>query len=708
MNNQIDVNDSLLVVMPITNDLKELEDAWNRYQSLTIDFMLLSDDKAIEMYGQNNRTLYQKQKANILINMDDYEENISDYETDDTVVSEGFVLPDREENEEDKLDLKSKIEKARLLQSDTCVIIYPFSDDYPYTLDDLSDAWTRYNNLSWDLKQMSDQWSIKLFGDDVHNMYEICKNNLLNIIDSKDDTTHFYFECVHNDALHSEFVNTLLTRKAQLMDLYENGSLNEASMAADSLSDIEDALIKSRELSDAVPEFTPFFTPAEIVTILGDDLEDEDANFVKSLENSLANGLNNFDSEAYLESLKSVDQNDFQSYNINMIRLGWNPNLKLNEISFRFARNRMINHINEFYKINLVDLRHASLQEAKTNDVSFELKPVFLVKYKDECFISSYPELTYLYTDEDVKYTLQQLDDKEEIEVYCLFIDKSSYEYFLRNMNNGRMNAAFFNDLRNNMNDRRHLAGAFVNLVCNITNTDRVNDPVVYFVFHDQKLKYTADYIIPILKTILSDKLGYLMRKYTDQEAIHKIVVDPSVEVYKAIRCNRSSKSAEELVENFNFLYNGHSVITEAKSIPVRLSSKGMVIDLPTRVEEEYQNIHKAMLVYEQEHNYEKMKDSLAHLWYLNLLCERKINKVKDKENKEQKLKVSRNTRARILNDFKKYLKMVVANDKNFDFTDYFTKSKYNDRSLFVNVDTLKYTGKVVAAVVKSLLSKKP
>ena len=51
---------------------------------------------------------------------------------------------------------------------------------------------------------------------------------------------------------------------------------------------------------------------------------------------------------------------------------------------------------------------------------------------------------------------------------------------------------------------------------------------------------------------------------------------------------------------------------------------------------------------------------------------------------------------------------MVVANDKDFDFTSYFTKSKYNDRSLFVNTDTLKYTGKVVAAVVKSLLHKKP
>ena len=275
-------------------------------------------------------------------------------------------------------------------------------------------------------------------------------------------------------------------------------------------------------------------------------------------------------------------------------------------------------------------------------------------------------------------------------------------------MNDTRALSTLFNDLRNNIQDRKHLCASFINLICNITNTDRVNDPVVYYIFSDIKIKYTADYIIPILKAILSDNLGLIMRKYNDQDAIYKLVIDPSIVTYRAIQCNQPESDANELIENFKFLYTGKSVISEAKSIPIRLSSKGMIIDLPTRIEEEYQNIHKALLVYEEAKNYEQMKDALAHLWYLNLLCERKINKFKDNEKKEDKLKVNRNTRARILNDFKKYLKMVVANDKNFDFTSYFAKSKYNDRSLFINTDTLKYTGKVVAAVIKSLLHKKP
>ena len=48
MINQVVPNDDFLVVMPITDNLEELEAAWERYQSLIIDFMQLSDDKAIE------------------------------------------------------------------------------------------------------------------------------------------------------------------------------------------------------------------------------------------------------------------------------------------------------------------------------------------------------------------------------------------------------------------------------------------------------------------------------------------------------------------------------------------------------------------------------------------------------------------------------------------------------------------------------------
>lgn len=719
MINQVVPNDDFLVVMPITDNLEELEAAWERYQSLTIDFMQLSDDKAIEKYGLNNRTLYQKQKAWILINMTNPVE-LSDYENNDTIVSEGFAVDYDIEHKDDTL--KSRIEKARSLQSDTCVIIYPISIEYPYTIDDLNDAFTRYNNLSWDLKQMSDQESIKLFGNDVHNMYQICKNQLLSLMDTAPDIfdpdeiqddynpRNIYFEAVSKQARTDIFVNTLLERKAQLIDLKNSDSLLEINIATDSLTDIEDALIKSRELSDCVPEFTPFFTPAELVTILGDDLTDEDQTYARSLENALANGLKGFDGKAYYKKLKEASQTDNQSYNINMVRLGWNPNLKLNEDNFKFARSRMIRYINEYYHINLINMLNKSvpLDEGKTNSITFDLKPVFLVVYKDECFITNHPELTFLYTDEDVKYTLAQLDDNAKIEVYTVFIDSSAFEEFTKHMNDARMISPLFSDLRNNIQDRKHLCASFVNLVCNITNGDRVNDPKVYYIFSDYKIKYTADYIIPIIKAILSDSLGLVMRKYTNQEAIHKLVIDPSIATYKAIQCNEPNNDPNDIIENFKFLYTGSSIISEAKSIPVRLSSKGMVIDLPTRIEEEYQNIHKALLVYEEAKNYEAMKDSLAHLWYLNLLCERKINKLKDKDNKEVKLKVNRNTRARILNDFKKYLKLVVKNDKNFDFTSYFTKSKYNDRSLFINMDTLKYTGKVVAAVVKSLLHKKP
>ena len=48
---------SYLVIMPITNDINELEDAWNRYQELPIELIQDSDDACIAKYGVNNQTV---------------------------------------------------------------------------------------------------------------------------------------------------------------------------------------------------------------------------------------------------------------------------------------------------------------------------------------------------------------------------------------------------------------------------------------------------------------------------------------------------------------------------------------------------------------------------------------------------------------------------------------------------------------------------
>ena len=86
---------SYLVIMPITDNLDELEAAWNRYNELPIELMQDSDDACIAKYGVNNQTLYQRLKAKL--SYEEYEledkDEVSLTPDSDSIMSEGFAFP---------------------------------------------------------------------------------------------------------------------------------------------------------------------------------------------------------------------------------------------------------------------------------------------------------------------------------------------------------------------------------------------------------------------------------------------------------------------------------------------------------------------------------------------------------------------------------------------------------------------------------------
>lgn len=711
---------SYLVVMPNTTNLEELEATWQKYQELPIELMQDSDDLCIRKYGVNNQTMYQMIKAK-LDYMDYTNPDNTDVEVNsspDSIMSEAFQLPIGADGDnfiiDDSIELASdelldKIKQAMAMQSDTIVIIYPYTNTYPYSLDDLEQTFLRYNMLSWDLQQMSDQESMRLFNFDVRNMYFKNKNKLLSMqSDVMNESNNIYLESFTN-VCESTDNTILLKKKLDLINIMQSGNLLESTVAEDSLKDIDIALDTNKDISDSVPEFVPFFTPLEIDDINTGNLSEDEIKYIKYLKAESAKGYKNFDTKAYKAKLEQV-QNNSQSYNIierRFLTMGWNPNLPLSEKAFKFARNRQMQYLKEYSKVNIVDVRNA-LCEGMTNNLEFLLKPVFMVVGYDLVYLSLEPELSVLFDDnkEVVPFDLVMKDT--DINVYCLFVDASTFIELKKHVKDARYNTELFNALRSNISDKKHLCSIFIDVVSAMTNLKRNNDPKVYHIFSGQKMYYTADKIKRVLESILSDTVGFVMRKYTVKDAVDKVFKEPTIENYKMIRCNESEIEANKILDELNFLYHADSAILREKAIPVTMNDKGLYIELPTQIEEEYQNLHNSLLAMDKEGNYEAMKPAIAHLWYLNLLCERKINKFKDKDNKAFKLKVSRDLRARILNDFKKYLKKIVANDPTFNFTSYFKKSIYNDRRIFINQDTLRYTGKIVSTVIKTLLSKKP
>ena len=169
-------------------------------------------------------------------------------------------------------------------------------------------------------------------------------------------------------------------------------------------------------------------------------------------------------------------------------------------------------------------------------------------------------------------------------------------------------------------------------------------------------------------------------------------------EIEKRIKkLKKSNTPVYEFVEiKENFI--DESYIEEAKSFPIQFDKDGNLIIKNIRkinFEQEYSDSHRLLKEYDKTKSYEPMKFELAKMQFFITLLEKKIYK-KGKAKSTNELKV----RARFLNDFKKYLKIVTTNDSNFNFTEYYDQSPFNDALIQIDKNTLKYGWKALKYIM--------
>lgn len=104
--------------------------------------------------------------------------------------------------------------------------------------------------------------------------------------------------------------------------------------------------------------------------------------------------------------------------------------------------------------------------------------------------------------------------------------------------------------------------------------------------------------------------------------------------------------------------------------------------------ENEYQESHRLLKQYEKTENIDPMKYELAKLFYINNRIESDIYS----ENKTIPRKKLVDIRSRVLNDFNKYMQVVMKKDKQFNFANYYKKSPFSDESITIKAPTLKYS----------------
>ena len=558
---------------------------------------------------------------------------------------------------------------------------------YPFTMDELEELFSRFNFLSFDLQILSDQECVALFGNDNRCMYEINKAKLLardkdaeglNPIEADS-----YFNGVSSLSQNESVgILDLLKKKLDIVNIRENGTLYESSLTDDGLEDIDNAIHLKRTANDAVPEFTPYLIPTEIEQLVGDGsgLSSDEKGFLELYKKNLVEGMKNFDSKKYFDTIKSLYeekqkcQSESQTYVIDMRMeaCGWNPNLPFNERSFVGARNRVSNYINEFYNPTIVDV--TTFTEAEDyNDPTLDDRATFaaqgvicLIDTGSAKYITFRPQAEYWYSRDVDLVNSKSIDPEQHITMYMVIVPENvKRAIHTQLVTYGTANIEeFLNSFLPTDSEKVICAKFLTGLASNILDGKAEMAPgaKVYKIFDNEWGQFRIPEIERLVTDIKMNKpgIGQILAAFTISEAVMKLHENYSVAYLKNMRCKDTEIEGYKILREMQDLVTPQMALTEAKNIPVRINDKGVVVDLPTLVEEEYQTVHKAILVYDQEENYEAMKDSLAHLWYLNLLCERKITKWKDKEKKQQQLKIRRDLRARILNDFKKYLKKVI------------------------------------------------
>lgn len=706
-----------------TEVLDNLETQYSKYTSLPLDLARKSDDICIQKHGLTNTQLYNDIKAKILDNLAEPDDNkIIGVREDFELIND---MDKSEESDVIDIDLINKIKEAKNMESDTCVIIYPYTLLYPYTLDELEELFQRFNFLSFDLQLLSDQECVRLFGNDNRFMYETNKtkllakendSNKLNIL-----KTDSYFKGVHKLATNeSTGLLELLFKKLDIINIKENGTLYESVLASeDGLEDIETAIHLKKSGDIATPEFTPYLIPSEIEQLVGDGtgLSSDEKGFLEVYKNSLLNGMGNFNSSSYFNTIKSLyeekTQNRSQSYTINkrMEAYGWNPNLPFNEKSFKGAHVRISNYLNEFYNPIIVDLQ--AFKEDLDNPVEAGMNVndgiAMLVDVNGKKYLSFTAFMEDLYSSLEKPILSQTIDKNSHVIIYMVLLPSEIKNMIYKTVSSDewRKNNSNVFEIFSNTDNEKVTCSKFLTILSKLCNGEIVPGARIYKIFDntwDQFKNLEISRLIIDLKTN-KPNINKVLSVYSIKEAVMELYENHSISYLKNIKCNNIE--GNKILDEMKDLVTPQVAIMEAKQAPIRINDKGVILDLPTFIEEDYQTVHKSLLVYDEKNNYEAMKDSLAHLWYLNLLCERKITKWKDKEKKLQQLKIKRDLRARILNDFKKYLKKVIENDPEFDFAIYFKKSRWNDRSIFVDAQTIKYTGKIITAIVKSLIKKK-
>ncbi|MGL5329423.1 MAG: hypothetical protein ACRDD7_09145 [Peptostreptococcaceae bacterium] len=416
-----------------------------------------------------------------------------------------------------------------------------------------------------------------------------------------------------------------------------------------------------------------------------------------------------------------------------ILELGWNPEISFNIKTRQKVNNKISTYIKENCLCKTIDTQE--IYEAASNKLVFsesdnekKIYPLYTVlTYNGTPFAKAVRRVTnavyshssigldakldrlYSYDILENGFSLESIDkytyrNKDtDIVVYVTFLTKqqilkvkSKLDYFLANKNTTRysllniIGIGLGKDVEKNHN---MICSQFVDRILKMVNMDITNKPSGLVAPNDFYISRNNN----MYKLFEGKVTDYDAKKA--QNTVNYLIDNQQQDLLK-----ESSLVTNEQMQDILKIYSDIYYIKEAKEFPVQFDEEGNLLIKNMKsldFEAEYAKSHKLLVVYEKTNNIEGMKYELCKLWFMNTIIEQKVYSKKITSNQKQDL---HKVRARILNDFNKYLKLVSENDKEFNFTSYYNDTPFSDSTVKINNSTLKHGSNIIKSLGKLMV----
>ena len=651
---------------------------------------------------------------------------------------------------EDKINMSNQI-----MESDPNIVIIPDfrNDNEPdYTIDELEEMYNKYMMLPDTYRRISKGYSLSIWHHTVQQMYHRMKSKLLGDDYNKlepeivDKVLYQYEEEVEECADNGDFLEY---QKRKLESLSQS-SIYE-SVVTESI--IEDhPYNKDYNYDNDIPSITPFLTYEEYCNVNGED--------------SILNPIDYItikDQKKYyqvIHDLQNMIGTDKESIAIEqLLKLGWNPMVEFSHENIKYAREKQIKWLNERYQLDFINLSNynTNIEEKSELDLEDEvtLEPVYIVlSYSGTFFgkiINKWTNSSYSHAGISLSATLSEiysfniypekhenglviesLDDYNDksgnanILVMAIFVNpiikkrlEKNLKWYMMNQKSTKYSIKnivriVFNRENNSSYSLQMVCSQFVDMILkmsniNITNkpsnlvspgdlfksTDRAN---IFILFEGKKRNYDfrkiEQNVLSLQKNLQLDQLNVVK-----PDIVIRKVNDNLIENFNLDCENKEYSTILKEMRNYSMIKP--SIVFNEFKLPIRFTEKGSIyISAPEDLELEYNEAHKLLYSY-NETNIQGIKHELARLFYINSILEKKIKKMKSTDPNKNKLV---ELRAKVLNDFYTYMKIVTSIEKEFDFSEYLKSTDYYNKAVEIDNSTLKYSGKYIEQAVKIIM----